>query len=264
MPDSRFIAVLSLLLVLMGGLPVEAQSPPQNIQKDADKGTTVQPVGPKPVVNITLDNDRLSVELVDANMGEIIQAIAHKAGFSVEGDSAALSKKLTTRFNNLDVDRGIARLFSLAKENNYLINYDSKGAVSKLEIYGAAVSSSAAKTPPATPPASTARRQVSPPAQPAATQPVITRPLPPSARQAPQFRPLRPAPQTPQPPQTPQTRQVPLAPQTPEPATPEPVVPPQTLQEGQNAGEDLPSEDVKEIPYVPPQRKPVFIPPIRR
>ena len=101
------------------------------------------------------------MELVDANMGETIQAIARKAGFTVEGDSSTLSKKLTTRFNDFDIDRGIMRLFSLAKETNYLISYDTKGEVSKLEIYGAAVSS-VRKTPPAAPGSPAASRQVTP------------------------------------------------------------------------------------------------------
>ena len=258
--------LLSLLFIMIRGGSAYAQLPPRNIQQDSvytqqppqniqqdtvTEEAAPQPEVPKQTVNIALKNDRLSVDLINANLGEIIQSIAKQAAFSIEGYSSVFSKTITTKFNDLEIDRGIIRLFSLVKEKNYLINYDTKGAILKLEIYGGEAAGSIPKTP-ARPQVSPARQQVSPPVETPSQRPAISRPALPAARRISPVRPNRQAPQTQQTPQVPQT------PQAPEPADPI------SIQEDQNIDENLPAEDVKEIPYIPPQRKPVFIPPIKR
>lgn len=131
------VALLSSLIITAGG-PSYAQRPPQDIQQNAaGEHTAAQPEVPTQPINITLNNDRLSVDLVNAGLGETIRSIAQKAGFSIEGSSKAFSRKITTKFNDLDVDIGIIRLFSLVKETNYLFNYDARGAISKLKVYDA-------------------------------------------------------------------------------------------------------------------------------
>lgn len=237
---------------MIGGGSAYTQLPSQDIQQNTvTEEAAPQPEVPKQTVSIALKDDRLSVDLINANLGEIIQSIAQKAAFSIEGHSSVFSKTITTKFNDFEIDRGIIRLFSLVKEKNYLINYDAKGTIIKLEIYGGEASGSIPKTP-VRPQVSPARQQVSPPAETPSQRPAVSRPVPPAARRFPQVRLNRQVPQAQQTPQVPQT------PQAPEPADPI------SIQEDQNIDENLPSEDIKEIPYIPPQKKPVFIPPIKR
>lgn len=238
MSGTLLISLLTLLVIVIDGGPAYSQMPPPVPQQGSPADESApQPEVPKQVSVITVEDSRLSVELVNANFGETIKSIAKKAGFNVVGYSDAFSAKVTTRFNKLDIDSGFARLFSLVKESNYLISYDSKGSISKVEIYGNASAGSVQKSP--------TRTQISPvrpqirPSVPAAPQPVIPRIPRPAARPFP--------PGSSQPPQPPQP--------APEDQMPE--------DEG-IAHQDIPDQDVKEIPYIPPQKKPVYIPPIRR
>lgn len=228
---------------MTGGSSAYAQMPPQSLDQDTvTEETATQPEVPKQIVNIALKDDLLSVDLVNANLGEIIRAIAQKAGFTIEGSSATFSKTMTTKFNDLEIDRGIMRLFTLVKENNYLINYDTKGAISKLEIYGSGADGSIPKTT-TKPRVSPVRPQVRPPSAATSSQPALPRAIRPVTRRVPQA-----------PPQ-------PITPQTPSPQTSSP----EQMPEEQSIGdEDLPEEDVKDSPYIPPQKKPVYIPPIKR
>ncbi len=248
MPDKILITLLFSLFLMTGGGSAYAQIPPQDIQEDTETDeaelikitpdtdeTEPLPEVPSQTIHIALKDDRLSVDLVNVTFGDIIQEIAQKAAFSIEGYSSVFSKTITTKFNDLEIDRGIIRLFSLVKEKNYLINYDTKGAILKLEIYGAETAGSVPKTP-ARPQVFSPRQQVSPPSPAAPPRPAIPGIFP-SGR--------RTAPRTPQ-----------VSPQ---------YSPPGQISEDQDIeDEDLPEEDVKEIPYIPPQRKPVYIPPLKR
>ena len=125
----------SLIMITVGG-SAYAQKPPQDSQPATPTPEVApQPEIPKQIATVILENNRLSVEFVNVSFGEILQSIGKKAGFRVEGMSNVLSRKVTTRFNDLDIDSGIIRLFSLVKESNYLINYDTKGSISKIKIY---------------------------------------------------------------------------------------------------------------------------------
>jgi len=218
--------------------------PPPHILQNAPAGEAVsQPEVPKQISIIKIENNRLSVELANANFGEVIQSIAQKAGFSIAGYSDTFSTKVTTKFNDLEIDSGFARLFSLVKESNYLISYDTKGSIAKLEVYGAAATLSVPHSP-AMPQTSPVRPQFQPSHPAALPQRVLPRIPSPAARPIPQVPPqpvARPFPQAPQP------------------------APAEQEQETQDVGrEDIPDQDVKEIPYIPPQKKPVYIPPIKR
>lgn len=242
MPDKILITLLFLLfIIIIGGGSAYAQIPPQDIQQDTvteeTEVTGPQPEVPRRTVNIALKDDRLSVDLVNATFGDIIQEIARKAAFSIEGYSSVFSKTITTKFDALEVDRGIIRLFSLVKEKNYLINYDTKGAILKLEIYGTEAAGSIPKTP-ARPQVSPVRQQVSPPSPTTPARPAIPGISPSRRRSVPQPRIPR--------------------------VSPQPAPQDQMPEDQDIEHEDLPEEDVKEIPYIPPQRKPVYIPPIKR
>lgn len=232
----------SLFLIIEGG-SAYAQIPPQGIHQDTPGvDAAPQPEIPKAMSTITVKDGRLSVELSNVTFGDIIQEIAKKTGTQIIGYSDTFSKQLTTKFDDLEIDRGFIRLFSLVKESNYLINYGPSGSISKLEIFGIRAVSSIPQTP-ARPQISPVRPQVRSPYDAAPPRPPISSPLP---------RVTRPVPQAPQ------------AAQAPQPVSPDQI--PENHDMGYEAptGQDTPTEDVKEIPYIPPQRKPVYIPPIKR
>jgi len=137
MPKMIFMTFFYSLIVITGGGFAYAQKPPQNTQLVTPTPAEAAPKDeiPKQISTIIVENNRLSVEFVNVSLGEILQSIGQKAGFKVEGFNKVLSTKVTTKFTDLDIDSGIIRLFSLVKESNYLINYDTKGSISKLKVY---------------------------------------------------------------------------------------------------------------------------------
>ncbi len=156
MPKIILIALLYSLIIITGGGSAYAQKPPQNTQlvTPTPEEAAPQPEIPKHTSTVIVENNRLSVEFVNVSFGEILQAISNKAGFEVEGSSKVLSRIVTTKFTDLDIDIGIIRLFSLVKESNYLINYDTNGSISKLKVYDISTSTGAVgSVPPAASPA---------------------------------------------------------------------------------------------------------------
>lgn len=134
MPNIILISLFSVLIIAGGG-SAYAQEPPQKAQLVTPPEAAPQPEVPKQISTVIIENNRLSVEFADISFQEILQSISKKAGFKVEGSSKVFSTKVTTKFNDLDIDSGIIRLFSIVKESNYLINYDPKGSISKIKVY---------------------------------------------------------------------------------------------------------------------------------
>ncbi len=233
--------MFSFFIMAEGG-PAYAQIPLQAIQQDPEavEADVLQPEIPKQIINVEFKNNRLSADLVNAAFGDIIQEISRKAAFSIEGYSSIYTKTITTRFNDLEIDRVIIRLFSLVKEKNYLINYDINGAVFKLEIFGAETGGSVPRTP-AIPRVSPAGQQFNPQSPTTSTRPAL--PEISSPRRI----------------SVPQPLQVPQAPRIPQSVTPDQMPEDQDIEH-----EDLPDENIEEIPYIPPQRRPIYIPPIKR
>jgi hypothetical protein len=243
MPSAFLISLLALLVIIIDGGSAYPQTPPPVSQQRAPTDeSSPQPEVVTQTSTIKVENNLLSVELVNADFGEIIKSIAQKARFGIEGYSDAFKTKVTTKFDNLEIDRGFARLFSLVKESNYLISYDAKGSISKLEIYGNAAAGSVHKSP--------TRTQISP------ARPSIRSPFPTSRPGSPRGpRPVA----RPLPSEQSQPSETSQPPQPPQPA------PEDQMPEDEGAGhQDIPDQAVKEIPYIPPQKKPVYIPPIRR
>jgi hypothetical protein len=83
---------------------------------------------------VRVHEKRLSVELEEAAFGEVMHDIAEKAGFELELIGAISRMKLTTRFSDLELQRGIQRLFTLINQRNYFIHYDAEGNITKLEV----------------------------------------------------------------------------------------------------------------------------------
>jgi hypothetical protein len=135
MPKIVIITLLFSLFLMRWVGPAYTQEPQEDTQQDNPEAEAApQPEVPKHISTIMIEDSRLSVEFVDVTFGEILRAISQKAGFQVEGSSPAFSKQVTTKFNDLDLDKGIVRLFSLVKESNYIINYDTNGSIAKLKM----------------------------------------------------------------------------------------------------------------------------------
>jgi hypothetical protein len=232
MPDRALLCLLCSVFIVLGGGTAHAQRFPRETRQDtAPTEAEPQSKAPKKLSVIIIADDRLSIDFVDFSFGAGLQAIGQKAGFRVEGSGNFFGKKVTTKFNDLDIASGLIRLFSLVQESNYLIDYDAKGRISRVKIFapetdGTSDQPSALPTYRRVPPRSRL-------AAPAAPAPPIARPVP----------------------HIPQIPQGSPAPQVSQPENPEP---------GEiTDGEDQAVESVTEIPLKPPQRRPVYIPPVR-
>jgi len=236
MSERFLLSCLCLLLaVVIAAMPVSAQKAPQAPKPQAalssQEDPEPKPEPPKSVLNIEIRNDLLSVELENVDFGAAIKAVGEKAGFKIEGRGEVFSRKLNTRFTDIEVERGVLRLLTLVKESNYMLHYDTRGLISKLEIFGI----ESGKAPSV---ASTARQPLRP--TPALRQPADV-------------------PQTQRPvaaPFVPRRRIVPAVPgRIPRPVAPslpaaQPSGAPKTQTADENNGEE---EPVAEIPYVTPQ-----------
>ncbi len=140
----KIIGSILWLCVLL----IAADYPAANSSDENDRGAQEKernqeaPANAEKASTISVHDDQLSVELVDAQFGSVIDNVAQQSGFSVAISGDVKQKKVTTQFQNVDIERGIIRLLQLIREKNYLIHYDTKGMVSKLEVYsGSSVSS---------------------------------------------------------------------------------------------------------------------------
>ncbi|MEW6108961.1 MAG: hypothetical protein AB1632_07345 [Nitrospirota bacterium] len=232
------------LLILAGQSFSQApvQNPLPDTGKDRGQDSSEEI---RQLYSIEVRNNLLSVELVDAELGVVLNDIARKSGFKVQISSDVSGMKLSTKFNDMDMERGIIRLLTLIREKNYLIHYDSKGTLSKIEIYGGSSQGKVIYGPqaPVTPVFSR-----SAPVAPAATpSPVIRRNIPLPRTVSPRAAPSMNAVQQISPQHEPSDIAIDNVEDEPEEAINE---------EAENA--------VEEIPYIPAQKKPVFIPPRRR
>lgn len=239
MSDRFLLVCICLLLAAVAAGTASAQKTPQASKPEAaltdEEDQEPKPEPPRRVLNVEIQNDLLSLELENVDFSAVIKAVGEKAGFKIEGKGEVFGRKLNTKFTNIEVERGVLRLLTLVKETNYMLHYDTKGQISKLEILG--IGSGRA-------PAATTTRQPLRPTptfrQPADStlpqSPVTPGPIPrrrivsPVERRQIITRPSRPG----QPAQ-------PVAPPSGEPK-------PQTADEG-----NIEEEPVAEIPYVTPQ-----------
>jgi len=144
--SSIFFLTLALICLLAVAL-AEAQAPVQISPQTLE--IPVETV--KPVINVEVENGIMGVEISDAEFGEVIKEIAGKAKFKVEIASDVASKKISTNFKGVDIERGIRRLLTIIKEKDYTISYNSEGFIDKLEIYGGGNSKPAVSPPPKKP-----------------------------------------------------------------------------------------------------------------
>jgi type II secretory pathway component GspD/PulD (secretin) len=140
MHNTAFAVFLFATAALLAAETAYAQQPIQpvpNLPPHAAPQVQPQPqpevAAREPVIEVK--DGKLSVDLADAEIGSVISEIAHKLNFQVEINRTVYNKKVTTRFSDLDVEQGMRRLLTLAKENNYLFRYDTAGKLSKVELY---------------------------------------------------------------------------------------------------------------------------------
>jgi hypothetical protein len=189
MPDHRLVCLLCLLLLLGAVSSSSARQQPQgDPDEDADEEATLEaaPEPPRQVMKIEVKENRLNVEIENADFGSVIRSIADRAKFRIEGSAGSFGRKLTTKFSDVEIERGISRLFSLAKESNYFLHYNTDGTISKLQIFPAGAGTSAVPGPrqpsggmqtPPPPPATVAPpRTQTVPARPSAPPPRTVRP----------------------------------------------------------------------------------------
>jgi hypothetical protein len=83
-----------------------------------------------------VQGDRLSVNAKDQIFGNVIALVANSAEFDVDLTNDVFDMKLSTRFMDAMLQRGILRLISLIDQKNYFISYRPDGSIKKLEVYG--------------------------------------------------------------------------------------------------------------------------------
>ncbi|MBI5847364.1 MAG: hypothetical protein HZB31_05340 [Nitrospirae bacterium] len=238
MSDRISLSLLCLLLALAAVMPASAQKAPQAPKPEAapssQEDQEPQPEPPKSVLKVEIKDDRLSLELENVDFGAAIKAIGDKAGFKIDGRGEVLSRKLNTKFTDMEIERGVLRLFTLVKENNYMLHYDTRGMISKVEIFGIEQGKA--------PGVATSSKQPLRPA-PALRQP---------AESAPIQRPVTvaPVPRRRIVPALPERRPVISRPVTPSQPTAQPSAAPKTQAADESNGDE---EPVAEIPYVTPQ-----------
>lgn len=191
-----------------------------------DEAPPPAPSAPQARIEVEVKDDLLRVDLMDAEFGSVMRAIAAKTGIKVELEGDVGKRRLTTRFAGLELERGIGRLMTLIKEKNYTIRYDTKGRVSVVEVYGS--------EQPAAPAAGTAGRSEMPKQAP---QPAMPSAMPAVQKNPPLQRRLIPAPK-------------PVSPRAEAPARP--------VRNGEKQDpddSDYEDEMAEELPYIPPQRR---------
>lgn len=211
---------------------------------------TQQPAAPREVLAIEVKDDLLSVELENAEFGKVLRQIGEKKGFKVEVKGDVAYRKLSTTFRNVDLERGVQRLLTLVQEKNYSFHFDSAGALNFVDVFGGS-----------TPSAAPGRVGLAP----MPTRPVIQR-----AITAPPPLPVQPI--TGGPPSFSQPPRRPPVPVTTfrRPAMPAAPVASPAPQDQPYAGEETiyneqgNEEEVQEVPYIPAQTRPVYIPPRTR
>jgi len=173
---------------------------------------------------IDVTGDRLSVDITDTQIGKVLEEIGAQAGFEVVISKSIYDKKLSTSFKSIDMERGLVRLLRLVGETNYFVHYDSRGIISRLEVNAGPEAPATKRTTPVKSTAPASRRGFRKNSSRDVTKPITG----PSAT-----------------PFQPPVRQLPsTAPDT------------QSTTEDTNQQEGVPG-----VPYVPPSRAPVYIPP---
>jgi len=112
--------------------------------------------------SVKVNRGRLTVKADEAPFGPLMDTIAKDAGFELTISADVATKKLSTEFRDLDLERGIQRLMGLIRHRNFFMFYGRDGNIKKIEIYGSSSGSGTSKPQPPSPgiPGSPGRRMV--------------------------------------------------------------------------------------------------------
>lgn len=135
----RIFLTSAFTLILICVLSITFAGAQTPVQPGMPAGSAEMPAEPKPVMNIEVKDGLLSVEISDAEFGDVIKEIAEKARFKVEISGDVAYKKISTNFKGVDIEKGIRRLLTiitLMKGKDYTISYNSEGFIDRLEVYG--------------------------------------------------------------------------------------------------------------------------------
>ena len=199
----------------------------------------------KAAKNVKVLNNRLSVDLKDAEFGGVMQEIADMAGFEVRISAAISNKTLSTSFRDIDLQRGINRLLTLISQKNFFIYYGPDNAISRIEVF-APVSRPGRKS-------TTTWKPDTRPQPERPSYPVLPPPAPMPLPGSPVLPPPAPMP-LPGSPVLPGEKPAGEEPAGEEPAGEEPA--------GEEPAEEEPKQ-IKKVPYIQPTQVPVYIPPAR-
>jgi hypothetical protein len=99
-----------------------------------------EPVTPAPEapegLHVAVKDGLLSVSILDQTFGDVIASVANAAVFDVDLSNDVFEMRLSTRFNKVELERGILRLLHLIDQRNYSIDYKPDGKIKRLEVYG--------------------------------------------------------------------------------------------------------------------------------
>ncbi|GBD99024.1 hypothetical protein BMS3Abin07_01055 [bacterium BMS3Abin07] len=85
-------------------------------------------------IKIALDHGRINLVAEDRSFGYVLNELSKIAHFTVKIPPDLYSKRISIRLYNTEVDRAVTRLFSLTRERNYRIQYDSSGEITQVDV----------------------------------------------------------------------------------------------------------------------------------
>lgn len=140
------------------GQEVEVEQPAAGPEEDSSAGYASV---------VGLNDGLLSVGLTNAPFGKVMSEIANRAGFELYMSNGVYEKSVTTKFEDVELERGILRLLGLISQKTYFLYYNADGSYKKLEIFGLGPGESPRQKPAPTPrPARRPSRQTIMPGQP--------------------------------------------------------------------------------------------------
>lgn len=239
MPILRLLVALTFM-VMAPWAPAWAQGPvPPAPPTDIATPESIEPVAPEEVIvqapaaiEVELKGGLLSVKVAERSLKEVLEEVAAKADFKLKVRIGVETEPITAQFAGVPLEDGVRKLMDMIGHKNFLISYNKEGGIAKLELMGPQK-----------------QNQKGGAAKPADKRP--GRSTPPQAT----------SPTTPTQPRVP-TRvmggQPSHRPQTNVPSANEGYFPPGSMQQPPQRATGTPA-----VPYIPPARPPVYIPPKR-
>jgi hypothetical protein len=86
-------------------------------------------------LDVRIRDASLSVDAHQAELGRIIDEISKQADFELSMSPELRSRKLSVTFKEVDIEKGIRRLLSLADLKSFIVEYAQDGSVNKLRVF---------------------------------------------------------------------------------------------------------------------------------